>query len=607
MPFNIAGGDTPKIIVAPPRLNLRRGTSYTGISSEKPPLSATASGFDLSHLIFSPPPSPGLPQLVPRPRKSSNAPRPSKVFRALGWIFGLAVFLYSARILVRKYDGVPIAGWQRSGNFEMIGQYELPEFPTPIAVTDRRGSPKWTVSIPLTYDFPLSVKEYSDICAKCHEVAAHVRELRGETRPSHQAQQHYYYRDPHFVDVHEAEDRGFLPGAEGKAVAQSHSSHLVGKIGKEHQTAPVCEKSMTFVLESPEAGIGPTLMMLWMAYGLAQKEGRAFFIDDTRWAYGTYTDIFQPPPVPDCRPPPMHEMLPCPHHARHLVVSVATARETFGSSFDHQYELLRRDDISRGRAIYDLARAGFEELFQLNDEDQSYVVNRIEDLKQKAVAPEGNDHDGTIVGVHVRHGDQHPYEYQYSATYMPLTRYIETTQQVIEDRHNTSMPDGSEDAAAKQHSLTVLASDDPTVYESEEFSGSLRAQERIKLASVAHATPEKQDPHVMHKFVEESFGWEGGFFASMFWNLGRSKNNADSLKNPASIAPSAETTRLRSLIGRSYMMDLAVLAQGTDVVICTSSSAGCRLMAVMMGWERAMENGDWLNIDGNYQWTGVVL
>jgi hypothetical protein len=34
------------------------------------------------------------------------------------------------------------------------------------------------------------------------------------------------------------------------------------------------------------------LMMLWTAYGLAQKEGREFFVDDSRW-YGT--------------PPPLHE------------------------------------------------------------------------------------------------------------------------------------------------------------------------------------------------------------------------------------------------------------------------------------------------------------
>jgi hypothetical protein len=32
---------------------------------------------------------------------------------------------------------------------------------------------------------------------------------------------------------------------------------------------------------------------------------------------------------------------------------------------------------------------------------------------------------------------------------------------------------------------------------------------------------------------------------------------------------------------------------------------GCRLLAVMMGWERAMEKGGWVNVDGDFGWTGV--
>lgn len=492
----------------------------------------------------------------------------------------------------------------------MIGQYDLPDFPTPIAVTDRTGRSKWTISIPPTHNFPLTTKEYADICAKCHEVAAHVRELQGDSRPSQQAQLDYYYQDPYFVDVNEAQNRGLLPSMDGAsllAYAKPLAGHFVGRDEMAMAGQSVCKTSMTFVLESPEAGIGPTLMMMWMAYGLAQKEGRAFFIDDTRWAYGEYTALFKAPPVPECRPPPGHEMVPCPHQARHLVVSVATARDTFGHSFDYQYEQLQRSDVKRERPMYDLARTGYEALFRLNDEDQSYVGTRIQELRAKATVSGPDNHDGTVIGVHVRHGDQHPFETQYSATYMPLIRYTETMQQIIEEIHNATMPDGSDDVVAKQHSQIVLASDNPDIYETDEFSGSLRAQEKIKLASIVHPKPASQDPHVMHKFQEETFGWEGGFFASMFWNLGRSThNNADS-DGVGTVVLSAEATRLRSLIARSYMLDLAILGQGSDVVVCTISSAGCRLMAVIMGWEKAMEDGNWVNIDGNYLWTGVSL
>jgi len=36
-------------------------------------------------------------------------------------------------------------------------------------------------------------------------------------------------------------------------------------------------------METSDAGSENSLMGLWMSYGLAQKEDRAFFVDDTRW------------------------------------------------------------------------------------------------------------------------------------------------------------------------------------------------------------------------------------------------------------------------------------------------------------------------------------
>ncbi|KAI1083316.1 hypothetical protein F5B20DRAFT_458736 [Whalleya microplaca] len=601
-----------KMIVTAPRLNLRRAASY---QHEKPPLSATSSSFNINHLIFSPPPSPGLPALVPRPRKSPTTPRPSRVLRVVFWVLMLALFLFVARTIVQRNNiRVPVVEWAFEGSeeYEMVGQYDLPEFPTPIAVTDRNGRSKWTVSIPPTYGFPLTVKEYSDICVKCQEVAAHVRELHGQANPFQQAQTDYYHVDPHFIDVSDAEKRGLLPGVEGKAwkvTAQAQEGHLVGENKDGLVDKSICKTSLTFVLESPDAGLGPTLMMLWMAYGLAQKEKRSFFIDDSRWAYGEYTTIFKAPPIPDCSPPPRHEMLPCPHNARHLVVSAATASQTFGNSFNNEYEDLHRNNVNREKPMYSLARAGYEALFRLNDQDQPYVENRIKELREKAKAPEGNYNDGTIIGIHVRHGDVHPYEYQYHGAYIPLDLYTQKAKEILEEYHNSSTILGGEDVVAMKHSFPIVASDDPDVYESEEFSNSLRAQEQIKLASKQHLKQASPDKHVMHKFVDEAFGWEGGFFATMFWNLGRSTlNNANAADEiQTTLNPSAETMRLRGLIGRAYMMDLAMLGQASDVVICTMSAMGCRLIAVIMGWEKAMANGKWVNIDGDYLWTGLSL
>lgn len=60
--------------------------------------------------------------------------------------------------------------------------------------------------------------------------------------------------------------------------------------------------------------------------------------------------------------------------------------------------------------------------------------------------------------------------------------------------------------------------------------------------------------------------------------------------------------RLRELIGRGYLLDLAVLGTASDGVVCAVSSAGCRLAGVMMGWE-AVERARWVNVDEGRGWS----
>lgn len=497
----------------------------------------------------------------------------------------------------------------------MVAKDDLPDFPTPIIVTDNKGRTRWTVSIPHTSNFPLAINQYSDICAKCREVSAQVQALRSHKHSLPQTiltlSSSHEPEDRHFIDVREAERAGLLPGLAGQSSKLSKAvrhGNLIGESEDSFPEKPACQTSMTFVLESADAGMGKTMMMLWTAYGMAQNEGRAFFIDDSRWAYGKYTDIFQPPPLAGCRAPPLHEMLPCPRQARHLVVSSATAAEVFGGMLSPE---LSRPENSARRIMFNLARQGYDALFKLNNEDSEYVDNRVRDLTAKRVVPKSKGRQsGMAVGIHVRRGDRHPLEYQYRASYIPVNMYAEMARALLEDRYNQTGPNGGEDKAAKEHSFMVLASDDPMVYEYEEFSTAFRPQERIKLASKAAIQKANPNKQVMRKFVDETFGWEGGFFAPMFWNLGLASQSAENAaaKGPVPTklsSPSAETVRLRSLVGRAYMMDLAVLADVSDVVICTVSAMGCRLLAVMMGWEDAMESNKWINIDGHYRWTGV--
>jgi hypothetical protein len=257
--------------------------------------------------------------------------------------------------------------------------------------------------------------------------------------------------------------------------------------------------------------------------------------------------------------------------------------------------------------MFHLARDGYDALFNLNADDDNYIERRIRELKsKKSVSKAKGSQDGMAIGIHVRRGDLHPLEYQYRHSYIPTNIYTDKARELLEDRYNRTGPHGGEDKVAKEHSFVVLSSDDPMVYQSNEFATAMRAQERIKLASKGASQEPNPDRSVMRKFIDESFGWEGGFYARMFWNLGTPSNTASSSHTPhARSTPSAETTRLRSLVGRAYMMDLAVLAGASDAVICTVSAMGCRILAVMMGWESASEKGNWVNIDGWYEWTGL--
>lgn len=305
--------------------------------------------------------------------------------------------------------------------------------------------------------------------------------------------------------------------------------------------------------------------------------------------------------MPKCRPPPRHQMLPCPRHARHVVVSHATVSSTFGGAFNDYYEDARKMEVHRLKPIFKFARAGYEALFKLSDSDDEYVATRVDTLRNATELPPPRDGTGMIIGLHVRRGDRHPYEFQYKDSYVPLDRYSDKAREILQATYTNG---AKEDMAAEMHSLMVVASDDPDVYNSEEFSHASRAQDMIALASMT-PSPAADDDAPIRRFVEESVGWEGGFFSGMFWGLGRASSVGwDSDASPP--PPTESALHLRELVGRAYLLDLAVLGRASDKLVCTVSATGCRLLAVMMGWDRAVGESAWVNIDGDFEWRGVA-
>jgi hypothetical protein len=216
----------------------------------------------------SPPPSPGLDGYMSRhgkPPMSSSKGRFRRLVmihrKSLFSVFGIAALTV---LLLRSF----VADYHqaKNTNFDYVDQSHLPKQPSALIVHDMRGHSRWTVWIPPTSAFPLRPWDYSEICAQVEEIEADF----SSKKHLFKKRRSYYSVDPHFVDVADAFSTGLLPPVEQK-------------VADELDIRATCKTSLTFVLETDDAGMGNSLLAVWLAFGLAQKEGRAFFVDDSKW------------------------------------------------------------------------------------------------------------------------------------------------------------------------------------------------------------------------------------------------------------------------------------------------------------------------------------
>jgi len=527
---------------------------------------------------------------VPKPSLRSRFMMATKILAAVSAALLVWHFMLCGR-MIRQPIEVP-----GSGLSSLAGSDTLPNKPTALIVADKQGHSRWTMSIPHNATFPLRGQQYDDMCTQSEALRNSIAQTSRLVRTKDWLHMGYYYSaDPTFMDVESAEQAEALPTT--KQVGDN-----------------VCESSLTFAFESQDGSFGRSLMLLWMSYGLAKKEGRAFFIDDSRWSYGKFTSYFAPPPAQSCERPPVHHILPCPHSAKHLVVSSSTQRFTFGSAFKHEFLRHRQHGAEKSHRIFDLIRSGYKDLFKLVGEDASYASSRIAQFQKD---------DAAVVGMHVRRGDRHPLEYEFSKDYLPLERYSVAARQLLQS-HRVSLPAEVQPQDDASHMSLLLASDDPEIFSSAELSQGAspfvmqKSQERIQLATKATldvtspALPIQEPGSAYVKHVEENSGWEGGFYSALFFAAGRPKQKAGSTsveytKQSSKLtdhhdAPVPEQVmRMRELIGRAYVLDLAVLG-ASDGVVCATSSATCRLLGVMLGWD-AVKDGKWVNVDDNRAWS----
>lgn len=232
----------------------------------------------------SPPPSPNLPSLIPRHgKKPASASHSRLVKRLLIGCCGVAILVW---IVIRQiYAQQHTSEYENDGEqWEMVGGSTLPEEPSALVVQDFKGKQRWTVSIPSTYDFPLKPSYYRDICTQSMELSKQLRQEAKAQNGIAKRMLNYYQKDQYYIDVQDAEEQGLMPPAKasGRPKGFVDDEALAANKGAA-DGLPVCEKSLTYVMETDDAGFGNTLLRMWMSYGLAQAENRTFFVDDSRW------------------------------------------------------------------------------------------------------------------------------------------------------------------------------------------------------------------------------------------------------------------------------------------------------------------------------------
>uniref|UniRef100_A0A093UVE1 Uncharacterized protein n=1 Tax=Talaromyces marneffei PM1 TaxID=1077442 RepID=A0A093UVE1_TALMA len=549
-------------------------------------------------LIDSPLPSPVLPSIVPSHGKRLPGAGKRKAFRIFRLLAVCAIILTLVRMPLLQLLGVPtLVQWLADDRNYQLPSI-LPVSASPVIMTNKQGRQKWTVHIPAGMEFPYAPSQIEDLSSQCFQMSQQVSD--GRHQPFD-----YSQSDPNFIDITDRQSARQMTGllSNEQIVIQKRSNLY-------------CDSSLTFVMQSEDAGLGTTLMNLWISYGLAQKQGRNFFIDDTNWAYGKFSKYFKSPPKPMCRQPPPAFRLPCPLQARHLVVSSSNAPWIFGDTFKEYFKSPFAASEAQQKVIFEMARSGYEALFHLIGDDATYFQSSIQRLNRD-VRSKG----GIAIGIHVRHGDSHPLEPQYKASHIPLDRYAKRVSTIFHAHLQQAHGDTALSQSMALHSKVMLASDDPEVYTSFELGGAERAQNYIALASKSALDAARNEG-----LSNENIGWEGGFFQDMFWSLGVEASDyselggpfpsnrgptepktlsVDSVAEQRHLRPSKESLQLREWIARAYLLDVAVLGQ-SDRVICGLSSASCRLLAVMMGWNKAVTHKSWQNIDGNWHWSFIV-
>ncbi|KAI0368887.1 hypothetical protein BV20DRAFT_968676 [Pilatotrama ljubarskyi] len=389
--------------------------------------------------------------------------------------------------------------------------------PTP-SIAEARPLPEHLISYENYSSFPLTGDQYRYECAKLMGGFMH----HGE-----------YWDEPHMgspdVVHHDDVTDDYIP---------------------EDESTRVCSSTITYLLDG-HVGLMADLALMAQAAAFAKERNRTFFVDDTHWNRGKWSDHFQdvgtldPGPEPGCLAPPPEELVACPRTARHWVISSRTAKYHMGHPFSEEYEDPYGHQMHRLRPIFERARESFEQVIRPSTHMAALIRTTRKELVDLLSLPsypvdepsvEVTDENGLpvrttqqdltarqqlYVAVHIRKGDRVPDGYVfYKDKQIPLEKYVEGAKETWDRLYvpaNTSSgsisgdvqgrPDVSSGRADHYPASPImwLASDSPAA--AREFVASFPPATAV--FSLEHSTnPELRALAPVHEYVQAEFEQE---------------------------------------------------------------------------------------------------
>ncbi|KAF9566929.1 hypothetical protein CPC08DRAFT_814462 [Agrocybe pediades] len=321
----------------------------------------------------------------------------------------------------------------------------------------------------------------------------------------------------------------------------------------------ICSSTITYMLDGT-VGLMADLALMAQAATLAHERNRTFFVDDTYWDRGRWSDHFedvhngQPGPEPGCQPPPANELVACPRTARHWVINARTAKYHFGHAFYDNYEDPYGHNLNRLRPIYESAGESLDNAIYPNPQNMELIQLAREEFTgflRSVNKQHASLNETTFVATHVRRGDRKSDSYVYPGRQIPLEDYISEVKATWKRLHGAPASSGI-------NPPVYLATDSPE----------------------AHADFIDQYPGEVYSLYDTTNPMLRQLASPMEYY----QDNFDDLD---------EHVRIQAT--RGMIVDFAMVSGfwpgekdlHPEAIVCAMSSSVCDLAAVGLGWEKA--------------------